>query len=342
MNLIKRALRIALFWLGPVAVAATGLWLYVQGGDIVSTDNAYLKTEMVSISSEVGGKVVEVLVEDNQRVEAGQVLFRIDDEIYRIARARAEANLAKVRSNIESLRADYHNKLADIDKAKSDYEYYRKEADRLQKLAASEAVPAIQIDQAMFKAASAQQEVDISRQALEVVKARLVDPNLPIEQHPDYQLALVEHDKAELDLSHVEVKAPIAGVLANFSVKVGEVINATIPLCSLVDDSRVWVEANLKETDLTWLRIGQRATIHVDAYPGLEWHGRVVALTPGTGSEFSLLPAQNSSGNWVKVVQRITVRIQFTDPVDASRLSAGMSAEVTIDTGFERTLPWIN
>ena len=340
MNFLKRALRIALFWLGPVAVAVTGLWLYLQGGDIVSTDNAYLKTEMVSISSEVGGKVVEVLVEDNQRVEAGQVLFRIDDEIYRIARARAEANLAKVRSNIESLRADYHNKLADIDKAKSDYEYYRKEADRLQKLAASEAVPAIQIDQAIFKAASAQQEVDISRQALEVVKAKLVDPDLPIEQHPDYQLALVEHDKAELDLSHVEVKAPIAGVLANFSVKVGEVINATIPLCSLVDDSRVWVEANLKETDLTWLRVGQRASIHVDAYPGLQWQGQVVALTPGTGSEFSLLPAQNSSGNWVKVVQRLNVKLEMTPLADSPTLATGMSALVEIDTGHKRTLPW--
>ncbi len=340
MNLFKRALRIALFWLGPVAVAATGFWLYIQGGDIVSTDNAYLKTEMISISSEVGGKVVEVLVEDNQRVEAGQVLFRIDDEIYRIARARAEANLAKVRSNIESLRADYHNKLADIDKAKSDYEYYRKEAERLQKLAASEAVPAIQIDQAIFKAASAQREVDSSRQALEVVKAKLVDPNLPIEQHPDYQLAMVEHDKAELDLSHVEVKAPIAGVLANFSVKVGEVINATIPLCSLVDDSRVWVEANLKETDLTWLRVGQSASIHVDAYPGLQWQGKVVALTPGTGSEFSLLPAQNSSGNWVKVVQRLNVKLEMTPLADSPTLATGMSALVEIDTGHKRTLPW--
>jgi membrane fusion protein (multidrug efflux system) len=150
----------------------------------------------------------------------------------------------------------------------------------------------------------------------------------------------VERDKAELDLSHVEVKAPIGGILANFNVKAGEVINATIPLFSIVDDSRVWIEANLKETDLTWLHVGQSASIHVDAYPGLEWQGKVVALTPGTGSEFSLLPAQNSSGNWVKVVQRLNVKLEMTPLADSPTLATGMSALVEIDTGHQRTLPW--
>lgn len=340
MNFVKRFLRIAVLWMGPVAVAAAGGWMYLHGGRIVSTDNAYLKSGMVSISSEVGGRVVQVLVQDNQRVEAGQLLLRLDDEVYRIALARAEANLLKVRSNIESLRADLHNKQADVDKAQSDYAYYRKEAERLQKLAASEAVPAIQIDQASFKATSAQKEIDISRQAVEVVKAKLVSAELPIEQHPDYQLALVERDKAELDLSHVDVKAPTSGILANFNVKVGEVINATIPLFSVVDDSSVWVEANLKETDLTWLRVGQTATIRVDAYPDLQWQGKVVALTPGTGSEFSLLPAQNSSGNWVKVVQRLNVKLDMTPLANSPTLATGMSALVEIDTGHQRTLPW--
>jgi len=340
MNFVKRLLRIAILWAGPVAVAAVGGWLYLHGGRIISTDNAYLKSSMVSISSEVGGKVVQVLVADNQRVEAGQLLLQLDDEVYRIALARAEANLLKVRSNIESLRADLHNKQADVDKAQSDYAYYRKEAERLQKLAPSEAVPAIQIDQASFKATSAQKEIDISRQAVEVVKAKLVSAELPIEEHPDYKLALVERDKAELDLSHVEVKAPIGGILANFNVKAGEVINATIPLFTIVDDSRVWIEANLKETDLTWLHVGQSASIHVDAYPGLEWQGKVVALTPGTGSEFSLLPAQNSSGNWVKVVQRLNVKLEMTPLADSPTLATGMSALVEIDTGHQRTLPW--
>ncbi|MES2603476.1 MAG: HlyD family secretion protein [Pseudomonadota bacterium] len=340
MPVLKRLVRIAFLWLGPLVVASVGLWMYANGGDIVSTDNAYLKTEMVSISSELGGKVVAVLVQDNERVKAGQLLLRIDDENYRIALARAEANLLKVRSTIESLRADYVNKQADIDKARNDYDYFRKEAERLQKASDRDSIPAIQRDQAAHQASASQKELESTRQALEVVKARLVDPALPIEQHPDYQLALVERDKAALDLTRIEVHAPIDGVLANFNVKVGEVVNASIPLFSLVNDSRVWVEANLKETDLTWLRLGQPATIHIDAYPGLEWQGKVVSLTPGTGSEFSLLPPQNSSGNWVKVVQRLNVKLEMTPLADSPVLATGMSALVEVDTGHKRQLPW--
>lgn len=340
MSIIKRLLRLGFLWLGPVVIAAAGLWFYSQGGDIVSTDNAYLKSETVSIASELSGKVVAIEVQDNQRVTAGQLLFRIDDENYRIALSRAEANLAKVRTTIESLRADYVTKQRDIDKARSDYDFFHKEADRLQKASEQNSVPAIQRDQAAHQATAAQKELDSTRQALEVVKARLVDPALPIEEHPDYKLALVERDKASLDLSKIEVRAPTDGVLANFSVKVGEVINASVPLFTIVNDSRVWVEANLKETDLTWLRIGQPATIHVDAYPDLEWKGKVAALTPGTGSEFSLLPAQNSSGNWVKVVQRLNVKLEMTPLADSPVLATGMSALVEVDTGHKRKLPW--
>jgi membrane fusion protein (multidrug efflux system) len=340
MSIIKRVLRLAFLWLGPIVIAGAGLWFYSQGGDIISTDNAYLKSETVTIASELSGKVVAVGVQDNERVTAGQLLFRVDDENYRIALARAEANLAKVRTTIESLRADYVTKQRDIDKSRSDLEYFRKEAERLQKASDQNSVPAIQRDQAIHQATAAQKDLDSTRQALEVVKARLVDPALPIEEHPDYKLALIERDKASLDLSKIEVRAPIDGVLANFSVKVGEVINATVPLFSIVNDSKVWVEANLKETDLTWLRLGQPATIHVDAYPELEWHGKVIALTPGTGSEFSLLPAQNSSGNWVKVVQRLNVKLEMTPMADSPVLATGMSALVEVDTGHKRKLPW--
>ena len=141
-------------------------------------------------------------------------------------------------------------------------------------------------------------------------------------------------------LSKVEVKAPIDGVLANFGVKVGEVVNQSIPLASLVNDSKVWVEANLKETDLTYMRVGQSATVKVDAYPDLLWQAKVVAFTPGTGAEFSLLPAQNSSGNWVKVVQRLNVKLEMTPLANQPALAAGMSAFVEIDTGHQRKLPW--
>jgi membrane fusion protein, multidrug efflux system len=354
MTLSKRIARIAIMWIGPLAVAIGGAWLWMHGGRYAETDNAYVKSSMVSIASELSGRVVEVFGADNERVEAGQVLLRIDDEVYRLRLAEAEANILKVRSNIESLRADYLNKQADIEKAEADIAkaeadaaHFESEFARLQKLKESNSVSAIQVDQAEYQALQARKELDITRkelnitrQALQVVEARLIDPNLPSEEHPDYKLALAQRDKAALDLTRVDVRAPTAGILANFDVKVGEVVNASVPLFSLVDDSRIWVEANFKETDLTYMREGQDATIEVDTYPGLEWHAKVYSITPGTGSEFSLLPAQNSSGNWVKVVQRISVTLEMEPLANAPPLRAGMSALVSVDTKHERKAPW--
>ncbi len=340
MPWLKRLFRIAIFWFGPVAVAATGGWLYLQGGRNISTENAYVKSEMVNISSELSGKVVDVLVADNDRVTAGQLLFRIDDQIYKIARARAEANILKVHSDIESLRADYLNKIGDVGNAESDHNYYVQEHGRLSKLAGSGSISDVQVAEAAYEEEHALKQLQITRQALEVVKAKLVDPTLPVEQHPDYQLALAERDKAMLDLGHVEVTAPIAGILARFEVKPGEIVAAGVPLFSLVDNSHMWVEANYKETDLTWMRTGQSAVIKVDAYPDLEWKGVVANITPGTGSEFSLLPAQNSSGNWVKVVQRVAVKLDMEALPSAPELTAGMSANVSVDTKHKRQLPW--
>ncbi len=340
MPILKRLVRIAVLWFGPLVVVAVGGWLWLQGGRFVTTDNAYLKTSMISVSTELSGRIVDVQGADNTRVEAGALLLRLDDEVYRIRLAEAEANILKVRSNIESLRADYLNKQADIAKAEADTEHFDSEFARLQRLRDSNTVSAIQVDQAEYQAVQARKELEITEQALEVVKARLIDPALPSEEHPDYKLALAQRDKAALDLTRIELRAPGSGVLANFDVKVGEIVNASVPLFSLVDDSHVWVEANFKETDLTWLREGQDATIEVDTYPGLEWHGKVVSITPGTGSEFSLLPAQNSSGNWVKVVQRIAVTLDMEPIPNAPALRAGMSAFVSVDTHHERKAPW--
>ncbi|CAI8302862.1 MAG: Multidrug export protein EmrA [SAR92 bacterium MED-G29] len=336
----KKAKNNLLVWAGPLVIAVIGIWVYLQSGRFIETDNAYLKANKVSISSEISGKVVEVMVGDNGLVEAGQVMFRVDDQPYQIALARAQANLVKVGGDLESLKADYLNKLADISKTQNQQTFYRQEFKRLSSLLPSRAVSAAQVDQAEYQYQDAGKELEVTKQALQVVKARLIDMDLPLEQHPNYLLAMAELKKARLDLSHVQTLAPSTGIVANFNIQLGQYIIAGSPLYSLVDSSHIWVEANFKETDLTYLREGQSAEITVDSYPDLQWQGVISSIAPGTGSEFSLLPAQNSTGNWVKVVQRIMVKLDIDANTNTAPLAAGMSAEITVDIERRPNMPW--
>lgn len=326
---------------GPAAIAGIAAYVYLHGGRYVSTDNAYVKHDIIAISSEISGRVVEVVPKDNQRISKGQLLFRIDDEPYRIALTKAEANLASVSGAIESEKADYKNVQLDIQKAETDLEFRRKEMERIRQLLASRSIPVAQFDQAEYAWKSTQNELDARRQELQAARAALINPDLPTEQHPRYLQALAELEKIRLDISHLEIVAPVDGIAANVSVHEGEYVVAGAQLFSLVDDSSLWLEANFKETDLTWVRPGQAVTVTIDAYPGEEWLASVDGITPATGAEFSLLPAQNSSGNWIKVVQRIKVNITLDDYNGELPLSAGMSAVVNIDTERQRTLPWI-
>lgn len=323
---------------GPAIIAAIGIWIYLHGGRYVSTDNAYVKSDIIAISSEISGRVVEVNTRDNDEVAKGQLLFRIDDKPYRIALAKAEANLASVRGTIESEKVDYRNSLQDIENGKTDLEFHHKEMQRLSQLLSNRSVPQAQYDQAEYAWQSARNELATRQQEMEAARALLIDPQLPTEQHPRYLQALAELEKVQLDISHLEVRAPKDGVVAKVGVHEGEYVMAGAQLVSLVDRSRLWLEANFKETDLTWVRPGQSVTVTVDTYPDQEWNAIVEGIMPATGAEFSLLPAQNSSGNWIKVVQRITVNIDLEDYDGALPLSAGMSAEVRIDTGHSRTL----
>ena len=336
----KKAKNNLLVWAGPLVIAVIGIWVYLQSGRFIETDNAYLKANKVSISSEISGKVVEVMVGDNGLVEAGQVMFRVDDQPYQIALARAQANLVKVGGDLESLKADYLNKLADISKTQNQQTFYRQEFKRLSSLLPSRAVSAAQVDQAEYQYQDAGKELEVTKQALQVVKARLIDMDLPLKQHPNYLLAMAELKKARLDLSHVQTLAPSTGIVANFNIQLGQYIIAGSPLYSLVDSSHIWVEANFKETDLTYLREGQSAEITVDSYPDLQWQGVISSIAPGTGSEFSLLPAQNSTGNWVKVVQRIMVKLDIDANTNTAPLAAGMSAEITVDIERRPNMPW--
>jgi membrane fusion protein (multidrug efflux system) len=334
-----RVIKVLLLLLGPIVIAGASAWIYLHGGRYINTDNAYIKTEILAISANVSGMVMEVLPRESEIVEKGQLLLRVDDQPFRIAVARAEANLANVRGDIASMKAELINKQLEIDKAHTDLDYRNKELERVRGLIERNSISEVQFDQAQYARDSAVRDLDEKVQALQVVMARLIDPDQPIDSHPRVKQALAELEKARLDLSYTNVIAPANGVVVNISTHAGENVVSGAPLMSLVDGSRVWLEANFKETDLTYLQLGQSATISVDTYPDLELEGHVVVITPATGAEFSLLPAQNSSGNWIKVVQRIPVIVQFDNYTGTPLLASGMSAEISIDTHHERHLP---
>lgn len=334
--------RLSLLLLGPLAIAAVSAWLYLNGGRIVSTDNAYIKADIIDVSSEITGRVVSVNVKDNQPVSKGELLFTIDDRPYQIALHRAEAQLAEVRSNITSLKQEYRNSEIAIENAETRLKYLSKELERVRSLLERGSISVSTFDEAEYQWTDAQDSRQEKLQALQVIKARLIDPDMPVDDHPLVKQALAQLDSARLDLSHVEVFAPTDGVAVNVTANLGENIIAGSPLMSLVDNHHLWIEANFKETDLTHMHPGQHVDVEVDTYPDQHWEARVASITPATGSQFSLLPAQNSSGNWVKVVQRVAVRIEFEGNLPLNELVAGMSALVEVDTENQRTLPFIS
>lgn len=332
----KNGRRRIVLWGGPLIMAIVGGYLYFHGARFSETDNAYLKAAKVSISSEVSGKVLEVAVHDNQQVEKDAVLFRIDPAPFEIAVLKAESGLATVRSEIESLKSEYLQKNADFEKAQENLNYQEKQYARAVSLREGDAVSVTQFDEIENSRNESVRALESARQEAGTARAKLVDPELAVEEHPLYKEALAQMNRARLDFQRTSIKAPTAGMTANVSMQPGEYIAAGIPLFSIVDNRYLWVEANFKETDLTYVKRGQPATVEVDTYPGKVLKARVESITPATGAEFSILPAQNSSGNWVKVVQRIMVRLELDDKGGDLPLAAGMSATVGIDTGNTR------
>lgn len=329
--------KMAIVIMGPLVLALLGGGFYLFGDRYVSTDNAYIKAEKTSISPEISGKIIKVDIKDNTRVSKGQELFVIDPEPFQIAVNHAEANMNNVRTEIESLRSDYQQKMAELAGKEESVRYYDAETKRYQALAAKSAASKEKSDAMYHEFLSAQKDRDAAKQEAESLKAQLGgNPDIPVEEHPRYMQAKTELEKAQLDLSRIRILAPSDGVAANVNMEPGEYTATGLPLFTLVNDHDLWIEANFKETDLTYVRAGQSAEIEVDTYPGVTWHATVTSVTPATGAEFSILPPQNSSGNWVKVVQRIMVRLELADNEGKPPLAAGMSSLVTIDTGSNR------
>ena len=339
-SISRRSLSIlAIALLGPLAALLVGGYLYFAGGRYVSTDNAYVKADKIAVSADIDGRVVEVLVEADQEVARGTLLFRIDPQPFKIAFERAEAQLAAAIQDARSVRALYDQKTARLKLAEGDLTFHQQHFERQESLTKTGVVSRSGMDLAERGLRNARDQILIAEQEIAEVRARLGgDREQPIDGLPTVREARAARDRAALDLARTEVKAPVAGIVTNFDLQPGEYVNAGHVVFSLVGTENVWVQANFKETDLTNVKAGQRATIRVDMYPGKPLTALVTSISPATGSEFALLPPQNATGNWVKVVQRLPVRLRI-DAADAPTLRAGMSVVVRIDTEHRRSGP---
>jgi membrane fusion protein, multidrug efflux system len=340
----RRSVRLR--WLlmgGGVALAiVAAVWYYLATGRYVSTDDSSVQAAQTTISANVPGRVIELDVHDNQAVRHGEVLFRIDDRAFRIAVEEAQAKLASARMEIGAAKATYRHQLSEQNAARDTLAYQQQEYQRQQRLLASGISSRAQFEQVQHAMQLAQSQLTSAQQTASSVLAMLGgNPDLPLDEHPVVMQAQAALDRANLDLSYTVIRAPDDGVVAKVEqLQVGDYINAATPVFGLVSSRDVWVEANFKEDDLTYMRAGQSAEIRIDAYPGRRFKAQVVSLSPGTGAQFSLLPPENATGNWVKVVQRIPVRLQLAsgELTDATPLHAGLSAEVTVDTEHHRSL----
>jgi membrane fusion protein, multidrug efflux system len=337
----RRSVRWALFALLPLALIAGAYW-YVTGGQVMSTDNAYVAADQVGISTDVSGIVQTIAVTENQHVETGQVLYRLDDLPFRLALRRAEAQIGTVRNELNALKANYGDVQEQIKQAQYDIDYSRTIFLRRQALVNGHVVAEEDFETARRNLQNAQQKLASLNQQLAEIAANLNgDPNIPVEQHPRYIDAVAQRDEAARQLDHTVVRAPFAGIVTNVpSIAPGKNLQASTTAFFLVATDYVWVDSNPKETELTYVRPGQPVTVTVDTYPGMEWHGTVESISPAAAQQFSLLPAQNTSGNWVKVVQRIPTRVRVdTSGTNLPPLRAGMSVEINVDTGHVRGVP---
>ena len=334
-------IRWGMFALLPLVLIIGAYW-YVTGGQIMSTDDAYVEADKVGISTDVAGIVKEVNVKENEQVEAGQILYRLDPRQFQIALDNAKANLAQTALGIEAMKQDYARMVSDIAGQQAQVDLDQTNFNRATMLLRTGTTTQAAFDQVQATLQTDKSKLEALREQAQVQLARLGGKaEIDATQHPQYQQAKAQVDEAQRQLDHTVVTAPFAGIATDVpSIAPGKYLAASTTAFFLVDTDHVWITANPKETELTYVRPGQAVTITVDTYPGVEWHGTVESISPAAAQEFSLLPAQNTSGNWVKVVQRVPMRVRV-DISDKTKppLRAGMSADIGVDTGHARGFP---
>lgn len=324
----------------PILIGIATFIVYLKNGRYVETDNAYVQSDIVPISSEVSGIIHRVLVKENQRVAKGDILFELDAEPLLLEIDKAKANLQQISSDLNALRMSYLEKEASIDLAKSNAAFSQRELDRQLDLKGKNFISESTLDDLQHAADISKQQLTVLKLDLKKIRENLGgDENAPIKEHPRYLGAMASLRTAELNLQKTKIRAPSSGYVSQLP-KNGAYARAGNLLSSLVLDDPVWVEANFPETDLTHVREGQTVKIHIDTYPDEVWQGVVESISPATGAEFAILPPQNATGNWVKIAQRIPVRIAFDDgdKESAPPLRVGMSALIEIDTKHEKKL----
>ncbi|MGH8397309.1 MAG: HlyD family secretion protein [Gammaproteobacteria bacterium] len=327
--------RLLLMVVLPLILIILGVWYWAHTTRYQSTDNAYIYANQVSVTPQVSGRVIGVPVVQNQAVTPGQVLLEIDPTPFQLALDQANANLKTVSDQIRAQQESLRAAQAQLRGAQANIAYLKRNLQRKTNLEKRDVVPAAQLDEIRTNLTIAEQKTVALKAQIAQIEASLGgNANQPITQQAAYLQKLAARDKAALELSYAIIKAPAAGVVTEVDIKPGDVVTSGRPVFALVMSGERWVNANFKETQLTHVHVGQKAEISVDTYPHDKWEGTVVSMSPGTGSVFSVLPAQNATGNWVKVVQRIPVRILINTKPNGPDLRAGMSAEVTIDTHY--------
>lgn len=339
LALNPRTLRPFLLGAVPCAVVLAALLFWLWGGRYVTTENAYVKADIAQISAEVAGRVLEVRVRDHTEVKTGDVLFAIDPEPFRVALAKAEAELDSTRGQVRTLIATWHEAQSELQEADSKVAYWNAQMTRQKTLASRGIVASSKFEEVESNAIAAVDRVAIMRKKVERVAAQLGgDPARPVDEHPLVREKRAERERADLDLARTIIRAPLGGTTVNVRLQKGDQTRAGIVLFALVARTRPWVEANFKETELTHVKTGLTATVVLDIYPDVVWEAEIESISPATGAEFALLPPQNASGNWVKVVQRLPVRLRLLPRPGEPALRAGMTASVKVDTRRERRL----